>query len=138
MKTLSKITLFFSVVAVTACSTHDKMSTKDPGNSAASRDSRTEPTKDTKYTIIVSFTSRGTGANSTQREAFLDYVKKHPKNIQYKTVLWGREGESDYCFKLIELTKSEQKEFISEVKKIVAGNDLIQVTEDAVCQHQGR
>lgn len=94
--------------------------------------------KEQKYRLIVSFTSKGAGANSDQRQAFLNYVDSLAKKPAYKTVHWGREGETDYCFTLKELSKKEQSAFIAEVKKKVAGSDRVFIEENAVCKHHGR
>jgi len=94
--------------------------------------------KEEKYRLIVSFISKGAGANSDQRQAFLNYVDSLAKKPAYKLVRWGREGETDYCFTLKELSKKEQSAFIAEVKKKVAGSDRVLVEENAVCKHHPR
>lgn len=94
--------------------------------------------KEEKYRLIVSFISKGAGAGSDQRQAFLNYVDSLAKKPAYKLVRWGREGEADYCFTLKELSKKEQAAFIAEVKKKVAGSDRIFVEENAVCKHHAR
>lgn len=94
--------------------------------------------KEEKYRLIVSFISKGAGANSDQRQAFLNYVDSLAKKPAYKLVRWGREGETDYCFTLKELSKKEQSTFISEVKKKLAGSDRVFVEENAVCKHHAR
>lgn len=94
--------------------------------------------KEEKYRLIVSFISKGAGANSDQRQAFLNYVDSLAKKPAYKLVRWGREGETDYCFTLKELSKKEQSTFISEVKKKVAGSDRVFVEENAVFKHHAR
>lgn len=94
--------------------------------------------KEQKYRLIVSFTSKGAGANSDQRQAFLNYVDSLAKKPAYKTVHWGREGETDYCFTLKELSKKEQAAFLAEVRKKVAGSDRVFIEENAVCKHHGR
>lgn len=91
------------------------------------------------YRLIVSFISKGSGTSSEKRTAFLAYVDGHPKKPAYKTVVWGREGEADYCFNLSELTaKKDLIAFIDEIKKIASGSDMMNVTENAECQHKGR
>lgn len=90
------------------------------------------------YRVIVSFTSKGAGTVAEKREAFLKYVESHPRKPAYKTVLWGREGETDYCLLLTELSKKEQLNFVEELKKAMAGSDQVIITENAECQHRGR
>ncbi|MCD6019001.1 MAG: hypothetical protein K0S53_2122 [Bacteroidetes bacterium] len=91
------------------------------------------------YRLIVSFKSKGAGTPSEKRAAFLKYVDNHPQKPSYQTVLWGREGETDYCFDLAELaSKKDQVLFLEEVKRITTGSDLIDISENAECQHKGR
>lgn len=95
--------------------------------------------KPVTYRLIVSFISKGAGTDSQKRSTFLDYIDKHPLKPAYKTVTWGREGETDYCFNLSELTaKNDLVTFIDEIKKIAAGSDMMNLTENAECQHKGR
>lgn len=91
------------------------------------------------YRLIVSFISKGAGTDSQKRTAFLAYVDGHALKPAYKTVTWGREGETDYCFSLSELkSKKDLVTFIDEIKKIAAGSDMMNLTENAECQHKGR
>lgn len=94
---------------------------------------------DMTYRLIVSFISKGAGPDRSKQTALLAYVEAHPKKPAYKTVLWGREGETDYCFSLSELqTKAEMNSFLENVKKIAAGSDMMQLSENVVSQHRGR
>ncbi len=91
------------------------------------------------YRLIVSYISKGAGTDGTKRTAFLSYVDGHALKPAYKTVTWGREGETDYCFNLSELSsKKDIIDFISEVRKIAAGSDMMNVSENAECLHKGR
>lgn len=89
--------------------------------------------------MIVSFISKGAGTDSGKRSALLAYVDGHNLKPGYKTVMWGREGETDYCFTLSELTsKKDVVNFITEVRKIASGSDMMIISENAECQHKGR
>ena len=91
------------------------------------------------YRLLVSFISKGAGTDSEKRTAFLAYVDGHPSKISYKTITWGREGETDYCFNLSELSgKKDMVAFIESVKKIAASSDRIIVSENAECHHKGK
>ncbi len=94
--------------------------------------------KEIKYRVIVSFASKGAGTSYPERKAFDSYIESHPKKPAYKSVIWGREGETDYCFTLKELSKKEQAEFIAEAKKLTATNPLVSINENALSQHKGR
>lgn len=127
-----------SVVSV-ACKSN-KSASSSGASSAASAQSpeNAAASSEQTYRIIVSFTSKGAGTSAEKREAFLKYVESHPKKPAYKEVLWGREGETDYCLMLSELSKKEQLNFVEEVRKAMAGSDQVIITENAVSQHRGR
>lgn len=93
------------------------------------------PEKDTEYRLIVSFISKGAGPDGKKQPAFVKYIESHKKKPAYALVRWGREGEADYCFKLTELSATEQTEFITKVKEILNGSDLVFVNENQKCIH---
>lgn len=129
----SVITLSLASVACKSnkgASSSGTTATQNPENAAASSEQT--------YRIIVSFTSKGAGTSAEKREAFLKYVASHPKKPAYKEVLWGREGETDYCLTLSELSKKEQVAFVEDVKKAMAGRDQVIISENAASQHRGR
>lgn len=111
-------------------------SSKNAGSSQAAETSNAAAEQ--TYRLIVSYSSKGAGTNAEKKEALLKYVASHPKKPAYKEVLWGREGETDYCFTLKELSKKEQVSFVEDVKKMMAGSDRVLLSENAVCPHQGR
>jgi hypothetical protein len=141
MKTIVILTSAISLSFVSvACKSTRKASNSDSATTTFS----SQPTDSDNassgqsYRMIVSFTSKGAGTSAEKREAFLKYVDSHPKKPAYKTVLWGREGETDYCLTLNELSKKEQAGFVEEVKKAMAGSDQVIISENAVSQHRGR
>lgn len=91
-----------------------------------------------KYRVIISFISKGAGTDGEKRQAIMSYIEKHPKKPENSIVHWGREGETDFCLNLKELSKTEQTEFVNEIKKLAGGSDLIFISENAEKQHQGR
>jgi len=140
MKTIFILASAISLsLATMACKSHKNASTSGSAASASTQNTETGNTSSEQtYRIIVSFTSKGAGTSTEKREAFLKYVESHPKKPAYKEVLWGREGETDYCLNLSELSKKEQLTFVEEVKKLMAGSDRVIITENAVSQHRGR
>lgn len=126
-------------LASVACKSQKNSSTSGSATSSSSTNTETSTSSSEQtYRMIVSFTSKGAGTSAEKREAFLKYVESHPKKPAYKEVLWGREGETDYCLTLSELSKKEQLTFVEEVKKAMAGSDQVIITENAVSQHRGR
>lgn len=144
---MKSIILLASVITIALASVackSGKSATSSGATSAAASPSSTQNGEtenagsEQTYRIIVSFTSKGAGTSAEKREAFLKYVEAHPKKPAYKEVLWGREGETDYCLTLSELSKKEQVTFVDEVKKAMADSDRVFITENAVSQHRGR
>lgn len=134
--------LFFlaSLVSLACLSCKSKKeATKTAETAPVASATATAPDAPVTYRLLVSFTSKGAGTDGEKRTAFLAYVDSHAKKPAYKTVTWGREGETDYCFNLTELPgKKDMIDFIEGVKKATAGSDRIIVSENAECQHKGR
>ncbi len=110
------------------------------------KESRNEPIiKQEKETsgnsrFIVSFISIGGGTDTKAHSLFLKHLSDY-KEIKKDTLIvdiipWGREGEVDYCFKLSELTASEQQKFIADVKNILKKSTLIRYKENAPCRRK--
>lgn len=126
------------VLASTTIFAFTSLSCKTHKENASSTLENADNAAEKKYRLIVSFASKGSGAGSSEREAITSYITSHPKKPVFKNIMWGREGESDYCLTLKELSKKEQVEFVERVKKLSASNTLIFITENSVCQHKGR
>lgn len=99
-----------------------------------------EKQSDNNYRLIVSFISIGEGTDRNGK-ATLDGIidnwkQKTGKLISYEPVSWGREGETDFCFKINELTSKEQELFATDIKTAFNGNQLIQITENQPCIHK--
>lgn len=137
MKKLFFLAALISLASPFVCC-KSKKAAKTTAENTSSTTTTVEENKTQTYRLIVSFISKGEGTNSEKRKEFLIFVETYPKKPIAKTVNWGREGETDYCFTLSELLKKEQIEFVNQVKKIVAGSDLISVSEDVECMHKGR
>ena len=133
--------LFFlaSLISLACISCKSKKETAKSTESTAAVATTQTPESTITYRLLVSFTSKGAGTDNEKRTAFLAYVDAHVKKPAYKTINWGREGETDYCFNLSELSaKKDMIAFIEEVKKIASGSDRIIIAENAECQHKGR
>jgi hypothetical protein len=135
---MKKLFFLASLVSLACISCKSKKeAAKSPENTATAVSNTTDAP--VTYRLIISFISKGAGTDSEKRTAILAYVRSHPKKPAYKTVIWGREGEADYCFNLSEF--SSQKElvaFIEDIKKIIANSDMVTIAENAECQHKGR
>lgn len=136
---MKKLFFLASLVSLACISCKSKKEATKTADSSATTTSTTAPDAPKTYRLIVSFISKGAGADADKRTKFLAYVDGHPLKPAYQTVLWGREGETDYCFNLTELSsKKDMIAFIEEVNKIASGSDMMKVSENAECQHKGR
>lgn len=90
------------------------------------------------YRITVSFISKGSGINENLKEKYdqfiIDFGKERNKKLTYSITNWGKEGETDYCFTLTELTSEEQQSFIDESKTILKESDLVIISENVSCR----
>ena len=96
-----------------------------PSTNASQVDPKTDSISEIKSDtnncrLVIMFYSIGEGIDFPLSNAFEDsigsYSLKIGKTIDYKKTHWGREGETDFCLKLNELTESEQKDFISQTR----------------------
>ena len=92
--------------------------------------------------FFVSFYSIGAGAEYDFIIKFEDSVGKYAgkigKNIDYEKSGWGREGETDFCLRLNELTLSQQAEFIKETRELLKTAKWVHVNENEPCRHRKR
>ena len=92
------------------------------------------------YRYCVSFISIGSGIDGSAKQQFLDFIKdfetKYNIKISYEVVKWGREGETDYCLKLVELKADEQNAFITNSKELLKTATLIRYSENSVCKNK--
>lgn len=135
------IQIFISFTLLLFACKSNKSAVKQENKVTPSEQKTTSETLDVdSYRFIVSFISMGGGPDIKVLKAFTDYVSEYNaktgKTIVFERFGWGREGESDYCFKLSEITSTEQVEFIKGVNKLINGSKLVHVSENAKCNHK--
>ena len=64
------------------------------------------------------------------------FAGKVGKNVDYEKTGWGREGETDYCLRLNELTLKEQSDFIAQTNDVLKGAKWVHVYENQPCMHK--
>ena len=97
----------------------------------------TAPTHDSTqmiYRVTISFISKGEGIDYKTEQSFENWLKQQPKHPAYETTHWGREGETNFCLKLDELSTREQDQFVKDVRTQLADKQLVFVSEHAVCK----
>lgn len=84
--------------------------------------------------LVVTFASIGAGIDPNGKTMLDGYInsfkEKTGKLVKYGTLAWGREGEYDCEFTLNELNLNEQNNFIIGIRKVFAGNQLVQIEEN--------
>ena len=93
------------------------------------------PKEEATTRFVVSFFSIGQGIDGKVNEAFVKFLDTYTKKIAYEPKHWGREGETDYCLALSELTSAEQIEFVTKAKEILVKSKLVHQKENAKCDH---
>jgi len=88
------------------------------------------------YRLVVSFYSKGEGVDLSHKAEYEKFLNNQPKKIAFEPTTWGREGETDYCLKLNELTTDEQSNFVKKSKEILNRSTLVHVNENAKCVHK--
>ena len=94
------------------------------------------------YRLIVVFYSIGMGTDGPSllkfEESIGDYSKEIGKNFDYERANWGREGETDFCLRLNELSATQQTEFVSKTKELLKSAKWVNIYENKPCQHKRR
>ncbi len=92
------------------------------------------------YRLSVVFYSIGSGTENNYMRAFEDYIGTYAgnvgKNIDYLKTPWGREGETDYCLLLNELSGDEQGNFIAGAKAVLDSAKWVHIYENQPCAHK--
>ena len=156
-----KIIFIMAIASFISCKSHKETAEATPpapvtndapkGNAIVTSDAKSETlitnpgdakqtSDDFVYRLIVSFISIGEGTDPAARETMDSFLKEYQasngKAIHYQPVPWGREGEADFCFPLIELNPKEQIVFINDLKERFKNRPLVQFTENEACRHK--
>jgi guanyl-specific ribonuclease Sa len=86
------------------------------------------------WRVTVSFISKGEGIDLKTQEVFENWIKNQPKTPKYQKTHWGREGETNYCLKLDELSTREQEIFVRDLRTLLTDKPLVLISEYAECK----
>ncbi len=84
--------------------------------------------------LIVSFYSPGNGIDSETANKFVAFLDSYTPKITYTIIHWGREGETDYCIDLNELSPEDQNTFKEKAKEMVSKSERVNVSENEKCK----
>jgi hypothetical protein len=94
------------------------------------------------YTMVIMFYSIGEGIDFESLRAYEDSISAFSsrigKNIEYQKTPWGREGETDLCMQLFELSDVEKAQFISQTKMQLKKSKWVNIFENYPCKHKKR
>ena len=88
------------------------------------------------YRLIVSFFSPGNGIDHKMKQEYTKFIENYGRKITFEDVLWGKEGEVDFCFSLKELSGKEQEEFVKTSKELLSKSTRVHVYENTPCRHK--
>ena len=129
------IRLFIAIFFTLFISCHG--SKKTTGNQAVKQE---ETAVQDIYRFHVSFISMGSGTDFKAKQAYLEFIRsfeeKNKIKIMYEVAHWGREGESDFCFRLSELGKDGQIQFIADSKAYLKTSKLVRIAENSPCKKE--
>ena len=94
------------------------------------------------YRLIVSFISKGQGVDKTTFNAFesliVTFNEKNNVKLVYDKYTWGKEGEFDCCFKMNDVKKGKQEDFVTAVKNVTKNSTSVIIKENEVCSHKSK
>lgn len=129
------LTLLIIISSLTACHCSKKVTSADAVNSVTELN-------DSIFRVTVSFYSKGGGIDKKAKSNFATFLEnydlKNKAKLSYETANWGREGETDYCFKLSELNADRQVSFVSELKETLKESALVRIKENTTCRKSRR
>ncbi|MBI3511475.1 MAG: hypothetical protein HY064_12495 [Bacteroidetes bacterium] len=125
-----------TTTVVTASTTTNVSANNDTVVTTVSAGGNPNPAVDSSsiYRITIQFISKGEGIDSQTAEDFEKWLNDYPKHPAYDKTQWGREGETNYCLKLHELSTREQDIFVRDVRTKLADKQLVIVNEYAECK----
>ena len=133
-----KITVFLILFlfGFVACNTPKKTTESKLQNQVSQK----KPLPDSLYRFTVSFISIGSGTDKNAKQQFMQFIEqfneKNNVKVNAEIANWGREGETDYCLKLSELTKQQQNQFLTEAKEVLKNSALVRYEENCFCRHK--
>jgi len=117
--------------------TNEKIETSEipPSKSAEIPAEKASSNKDTSiYSMVVAFFSPGDGIDMKTAREFDTYLAGY-KTVNFNKVGWGREGETDFCIRLDNLSAGEVSKFKDGAEAILNKSKKVQIQYNAQCRH---
>jgi hypothetical protein len=88
--------------------------------------------------ITVSFISIGEGIDYERMTGYQEVLENWKsaagKTLSYESIGWGREGETDFCIDMTNISDTESKKFLSETRERFKDNSLVQIETNQECK----
>jgi hypothetical protein len=122
---MNKVFLIALIFSLFSCESSKKLSEKTVTDS------------EINYRFRVSFFSIGSGIDGDAKQEYMNFLRsfeaKMNTNISYEVNQWGKEGETNFCFKLAELSEKDQLQFIAESKDKLKNAKNVRFIENEPC-----
>lgn len=82
--------------------------------------------------LVVSFTSKGAGIDHKTKDEFEKWLAQRG-DATWETTTYGREGETNFCFRLANMDSRRQEIFVKDVRTFLSGKETVFVEEYAPC-----
>lgn len=141
---MNKIILFLSaflIIISTACKeTKEATAPVDPGQTVNIEAPEKTDSLPALSRLVIVFFSAASGidhkASKSLEELIATYSQEAGINVNYEKIPWGREGETDYCLELTELSPEQQADFVSRTRKLLETAEHVNIRENAPCRHR--
>ncbi len=131
-----KYTLLFLALSILFACSSSKVQTGNSNNDAQ----YSETDSDNLYALRVSFISIGSGIDRKVRQEYEQYIKDFEQynnvSILLDKTTWGKEGEIDFCIKLIGLSTELQQQFVQSTKDKTKDSKLVRLYENTTCKYK--
>lgn len=90
--------------------------------------------------LVVTFFSIASGVDFKAVVGFEEFIGEYAAEqgftVDYEKTHWGREGETDFCLELKELTPEQQTDFVSQARKRLETAEHVSIYENQACKHR--
>ena len=134
------LSLSLILTAFISCKSVDRQTDSKKITATNSRKNNSQQINESSFRFIASFYSIGQGIDGKTLESYITFLKEFEitsgSSLNYEIVNWGKEGETDYCFRLSSLSVKEQEQFITDSKNILKHSELVSTSVNTICKHK--
>ena len=87
-----------------------------------------------EQSFTVSFFSYGNGVDRKSMKQFINHLDKNYSAINYYTIKWGKEGETDICINITEPKSNQINQLEKDIKDLLSNKKNIRVIKNKPCR----